>query len=399
MATTRRRTRIIGVSTSEKRHANQTPRQSKWKRRRIAGVRTRMRRLIWIIKGLGALLAIAVIAVVAWWFVPAGTGRIPGPDAVAELRRIALGGFEQTVLLRGEDRGNPILLYVHGGPGSAHLPIASHYSTSLERHFVVVHWDQRGAGASCRGVDWSTLSLERIVGDTIELAEALGGGRRIFLIGHSWGSLVGALAVQRRPDLFYAYVGTGQLVHRDRQEALSYQWVVEEATRAGDRKALRELATIHPPYRRQSDFALERRWLGRYQGEIYAESRYREILLPAIFGREYTLAERLHYQGCFERSLEALLADRLDVDLFQRVPKLDVPVFLFTGRHDYNTVWTLVEEWAARLEAPHVEMVWFENAGHFIAVEAPDEFQARLIEKLLPLASDERGAAERLSLP
>jgi pimeloyl-ACP methyl ester carboxylesterase len=251
---------------------------------------------------------------------------------------------------------------------------------------VVVHWDQRGAGASCEGVDWSSLSLERIVADAIELAEELGRGDGIFLIGHSWGSLVGALAVQRRPDLFRAYVGLGQLVERDAQEKISYDWVVEQARRAGDAKALAELATIHPPYTTQREFKLQRGWLGRYHGEIHATDRAREVWPAAIFGREYTLATRLRYVSCFQRSLEVLLPDRLHVDLLTGVPRLEVPVFLFAGRHDYNTPFVLVEQWAARLQAPHVELVWFEGAGHLIPIEAPEEFQARLIEKLLPLA-------------
>ena len=184
-------------------------------------------------------------------------------------------------------------------------------------------WPAGGAGASCAGVDWSTK---------------LGDGRKIFLVGHSWDSLVGALAVQRRPDLFLAYVGTGQLVHRDWQEALSYDWVVEQARRAGDAKALAELATIRPPYSTQCELELQRHWLDEYHGAIHATARAREVLPAAVFGREYTLATRLRYRGCFERSLETLLQDRLRVDLFTQIPRLEVPVFLFTGRHDRNTV-------------------------------------------------------------
>jgi pimeloyl-ACP methyl ester carboxylesterase len=321
-----------------------------------------------------------------WALVPSATPAIPGEHAVAELRRILLGGFPQTVLVRGTDRRNPVLLYVHGGPGGAQLPIARHYSGQLERRFVVAHWDQRGAGASCAGVDWSTLSLERIVADTLELAEKLGEGRKIFLLGHSWGSLVGALAVQRRPDLFAAYVGMGQLVHRDRQEQISYDWVVEQARRANDEEALAQLATIEPPYASQAEFRLQRRWLSHFHGEIFDRARAREALPAVIFAREYTLTTRVRYFPCFAHSLDALLGDRLHVDLFTQIPRLQVPVFLFAGRHDFNTPFALVEEWAQRLSAPHVEMVWFEGAGHFIPIEAPEEFQARLVEKLLPLA-------------
>jgi pimeloyl-ACP methyl ester carboxylesterase len=338
-------------------------------------------------KGLGALFGGVALALGGWALVPVGTPAIPGDHAIAEIRRVDLGGLPQAVLLRGADRRNPVLLYVHGGPGSAQLPIARLYSGELERHFVVAHWDQRGAGASCAGVDWKSLSLERIVADALELAEQLGAGRRIFLLGHSWGSLVGALAVQRRPDLFYAYVGVGQLVERDRQEAISHDWVVEQARRAGDEAALAELATIHPPYTSQREFALQRGWLSHYHGEIFATERAREVLPAAVFGREYSLATRLRYRSCFRRSLDALLQDRLHVDLFAAVPRLEVPVFLFAGRHDYNTPWVLVEEWALRLEAPRVELIWFEGAGHFVPIEAPEEFQARLIEKLLPLAA------------
>jgi len=351
-------------------------------------IASRARRwLVRATKAVAAVVALVALALAAWWFVPPGTQPIGGDHAIAEIEKLEIGGFPQTVLLRGTDRRNPVLLYLHGGPGSAQLPIARLYSDQLEQHFVVAHWDQRGAGASCRDVDWSTLSLDQIVADTIEVAEKLGHGEKIILVGHSWGSLVGVLAVQRRPDLFLAYAGTGQLVHRDRQERLSYDWVVEQARKAGDEKALAELATIHPPYTTQAEFKLQRHWLSEYDGEIYDTKAARAVLPAAILGREYTLETRLHYTGCFEKSLEVLLPDRLNVDLFTRVPRLEVPVFLFTGRHDENTVWSLVEEWASQLQAPHVEVVWFEDAGHFLAIEAPDEFQRRLLEKLLPLLS------------
>lgn len=340
-----------------------------------------------IAKGVAALVAVLGLALGVWALVPAGTRAIPGPEAIAEVRRIEIGGFPQTVLLRGVDRNNPVLLYLHGGPGSAQLPIARLYSNELEKHYVVAHWDQRGAGASCAGVDWSTLSLDRIVTDTTLVAEAIGNGQKVFLIGHSWGSLVGALAVQRRPDLFGAYVGIGQLVHRDRQEQISYDWVALQARSDGNDEALAELATIHPPYTSQREFALQRGWLSHYHGEIFDKRRAREVLPAVIFGREYSLATRLRYVPCFKRSLEVLLPDRLHVDLFRTVPRLEVPVFVFAGRHDFNTPSALAAEWAAQLQAPSVEVVWFESTGHFIPIEAPEEFQARLIEKLGPLRS------------
>jgi len=343
-----------------------------------------------VLKALGALLLAIALALGVWALVPAGTPALPGENSIASLERVSLGGFEQTILVRGQDRGNPVLLYVHGGPGFGQLPIARFYSEELERHFVVVHWDQRGAGASCAGADFSTLTQERIVADAIELSEQLaarfGGGGKIFLLGHSWGSVVGALAVERRPDLFHAYVGLGQVVNGRRNEELSYAFVLGEARRRGDAEALAELETIRPPYPTSEALGIQRRWLNSYRGSIYATERARKALPAALFAREYTLATRLRFLPCFQRSIDQLWGGLDGFDTITQVPRLAVPVFLFTGRHDWNTPFALVEEWAAKLDAPLVEIVWFDDAGHFPPLEAPEAFQRLVIEKLTPLA-------------
>jgi pimeloyl-ACP methyl ester carboxylesterase len=335
--------------------------------------------------GLG-LLALLVL----WALVPAGTAPIEGERAIAALERVTLGGSEQTILVRGQDRTNPVLLFVHGGPGFAQLPIAARISDQLERRFVVVHWDQRGAGASCAGTDFAAVTREQIVADALELSEQLArrfGGGKIFLLGHSWGSVVGALAVQQRPELFHAYVGLGQVVNGRRNEELSYRFVLEEAERRGDVEALDELRRIRPPYPTTRELGVQRRWLNAYRGSIHAMERAREAIPAALFGREYTLATRLRYFSCFERSIDRLWGGLDGFDTLSQIPRLELPVYLFTGRHDWNTPFPLIEEWAARLEAPHVEIVWFEGAGHVPPIEVPEDFQRRLIEKLAPLAA------------
>jgi pimeloyl-ACP methyl ester carboxylesterase len=337
-------------------------------------------------------LAGLLLLVGLWALVPAGTASLPGEGerAIAALERVSLGGFEQTILVRGRERANSALLYLHGGPGFGQLPIAARYSDELERHFVVVHWDQRGAGASCAGADFEALTRERVVADAIELsgqlARRFGGTGKVFLLGHSWGSVVGALAVQQRPDLFHAYVGLGQLVNGRRNEELSYQFVVDEARRRADAEALGELERIHPPYPTTRELGVQRRWLNAYRGSIHAMERAREALPAALFGREYTVATRLRFFSCFQRSIDRLWEGLDGFDAIEQIPRLDLPVFFFTGRHDWNTPFPLVEEWAARLEAPHVEIVWFEDEGHFVPIENPEEFQRRMVEKLTPLA-------------
>src|SRR5687767_12203802 len=164
-----------------------------------------MRVARWLLLGIGGLVAAVALALGIWAVLPPATPALDGPDPIAALERVVLGGAEQTLLVRGRDRGKPALLYVHGGPGFAQISIARHYSEELERHFVVVHWDQRGAGASCQGADFSALTQERLVADLVELAEQLRARfGRVYLLGHSWGTVIGALAVQQRPELFAA---------------------------------------------------------------------------------------------------------------------------------------------------------------------------------------------------
>jgi pimeloyl-ACP methyl ester carboxylesterase len=346
----------------------------------------------WLRRGLIALVglvSVVALLIAGWWLLPPRTAPIPGERAIASLQRVVLGGFEQTILLRGRDAAKPVFLYLHGGPGAAMLPIAPYYSQQLEEHFVVVHWDQRGAGASCEGVDWNSLTLERAVSDAIELSEILaqrpGTGGKVVLLGHSWGSVVGALAVHRRPDLYDAYVGLGQVVNGRRNEELSYQWVNDEARRRGDEEALAVLAGISPPYETTEELVTQRKWLHAYDGSFYALDQAWSVLPAALFGREYTLATRLMWYECFLRSVDAMWGVFDEVDFPTQIPRLEVPVFFFAGRHDWNTPYPLVEEWARTLQAPSVEIVWFDDAGHMIPLESRDAFERELISRLVPL--------------
>ena len=344
-----------------------------------------MRRAGSVLAGL-AVAAVALLVLLA--LRPASTAAIEGPDPIAARETIELNGRTHALLLRGADRKNPILLYVHGGPGASHMPLAPLYSEELERAFVVVHWDQVGAGASCAGTDWHGLSQERTIEDAITLTEKLidrFGRDKIVLLGHSWGSIIGAQAVQRRPDLFDAYIGLGQLVHGARNEELSLAWVRERAEEEENDAAIAELANVTLPYAPDNeDLRLQRDWLLEFGGSLHAKDRALPALWPFLLGPEYTLAEHLTLFSCLDQSLAVLWPSVGAVDFLETIPSLDVPVFFFNGRHDWNTPTELVEEWSAELVAPSIETVWFEDAGHLIPIEAPEEFQRAILEQVLP---------------
>jgi pimeloyl-ACP methyl ester carboxylesterase len=194
---------------------------------------------------------------------------------------------------------------------------------------------------------------------------------------------VGALAAQRNPEAFRAYIGLGQAVHGKRNEEVSYQFVLDEARRRGDETALTQLEAISPPYPSVEDLGVQRRWLVTYGGTVFNGEAASEVLWPALFGREYTLATRLGFFGCMQNSLDLMWDEFVEIDLFQQIPRLEVPVYLLIGRHDFNTPFELAVEWAGQLSAPKVEIVWLEDVAHMAPLEDPIAFQRALIDRVL----------------
>lgn len=164
---------------------------------------------------------------------------ITTPNGIDEARYVELGGIEQWITIRGEDRKNPVLLLLHGGPGDATNPWGYAGLRSWLKNFTVVQWDQRGAGRTLgrNGPSLApTITIERMAQDGIELAELLRKALqkyKIVLVGHSWGSTLGVFMVKARPDLFYAFVGTGQVADPTRNYAVAYDELLKKAARLG----------------------------------------------------------------------------------------------------------------------------------------------------------------------
>ena len=200
---------------------------------------------------------------------------------------MTLGGAEQSVLLRGRHVGNPVLLFLHGGPGTSELGmIRAHNLPALEAHFTVAVWDQRGAGKSFAALEpASAMNVEQLVSDTRELSAWLCrrfGQEKIYLAGHSWGSLLGVLTVSRHPELYVAYVGFGQAVDMDEGERLSYAWTLDQARKAGDARSTAKLERIGaPPYSGdvRAKVVAQRAILARYGGEVHGNPRGGVLIL------------------------------------------------------------------------------------------------------------------------
>lgn len=314
-------------------------------------------------------------------FIAVASAKVGSSQGVSSMRRIQLGRVEQTILVRGHNPANPVLLYLHGGPGVAEMPF-SYKNAELERDFVVVHWDQRGAGKSFRP-GTPGMNIREFVDDTIELSRALRaefGGRKIVLVGHSWGSLVGALAVAREPHLYRAYVGIGQLVNIALSEREMDSRARVVARERGDEKALRKLQAIGPyPY---ADHTQERKVNSiqkRLMGTVPHDMTPIHFAGLALASPYYTPADYVRLLRGIVFSGKSLEREIYAVNLFSAVPEIDVPVYLLEGRHDTVLSPVVAANYFEKLRAPRGKhLVWFEQSNHWPQLEEREKYRATL---------------------
>jgi pimeloyl-ACP methyl ester carboxylesterase len=349
-------------------------------------------------------MALIVLAVIVALFIlrfslPAGTPRIRVPEGrdpakvVAVLERVRLGGADQWILERSENTDNPILLFLHGGPGTSQLTMNRRNTRALEQSFVVVNWDQRGAGKSYRAIgDVPRMHVAQFVEDTHDLTVYLlekFHQDRIVLVGHSWGSLIGVLTAARYPELFHCYVGIGQAANMMASEIASYQWTLQQAELRHDTRAIAALQRMGPPPYPgdwRAHVMTERRLLARYGGERHANSNgaFGLVMGGVAFSREYGLADRVNVFRGILGSMKLLWPEMLQVDLFTSVPELQIPVYLMEGRFDHEAASEIAERYFHALKAPSKELTWFEHSAHMLNFEEREKFDRILVERIRP---------------
>ena len=270
----------------------------------------------------------------------ADIGKIVTPNGVQETFKMSLGGARQVVNVRGSNCDNPLLIFIHGGPGAVEMPIAWSFQRPWEDFFTVVQYDQRGAGRSYALNDPDTLAPtltpDRYRDDAIELIEALRkkyGKRKVFLLGHSWGSLVGLAVAAKRPDLLYAYVGMGQTVDVRAAERAGMAWTEEQARKRGDQEALKGLAAIRP-YPDSGPFTIEktdgwRAYAIRFGSLAAYRPDARFYLRAPRLSPEYSAADVKDW-GRAASSVTHLWPRMADISFLTSAP--EVPTIMLLGR-------------------------------------------------------------------
>lgn len=305
-----------------------------------------------------------------WLAMPAWTPPRGGPAPIHALETVSVRGQPQQLLIRGAERHAPVLLFLHGGPGAPVPFLAPRLHAALEERFVVVHWDQPGAGRSC-GVEPRPTTLADLRADALAVVDHLRarfGVARVLLAGASFGSLLGLPLAAEHPERVSGWIGESQVVDVSEGEQVALQVARAEALARGDQEALDLLNALHPPL-------LDPRDVGRLRGELqrggHVVRRPRALLpfLPRLFlGPEHTAWDRLRYVSCLAESSAALASAVRAEALGRTVTRLEVPALFVQGRHDQLAPLALVEPLAARLGAALVVL----DAGHLPSVEQPE---------------------------
>jgi len=305
-------------------------------------------------------------------------------NSLVEKNFIEIGGIRQGYFIRAENPENPVILFLHGGPGSPELPILIPYESTerLEKYFTVCYWEQRGSCMSYNSsVDIATMTVEQMVEDTRQMTEYLQqrfNQKKIYLMGHSWGTYLGIKTIEKYPENYRAYIGIGQVSNQKESEKSAYDYMLQHATEINDKAALEKLTKFdkQAPDFPSTEYLITRSLLmNKYGiGMMHQNMSMAKILKDMLFFRGYTLSEKINYLKGSMFSINVLFNYVLQDNLFESSVSFDVPVYITHGKYDYQVSYTLANNYFDEINAPEKAFVTFENSAHSPNMEEPEKF-------------------------
>ena len=347
------------------------------------------------------------------------TYAVTDPNGIEELKSVKIGGVDQWLHIRGRNRNNPVLLFIHGGPGSAIIGSLDDIKRPWEDYFTVVTWDQRQTGKSYYPADDDNapLTVQQFISDTEEVMQYLRGyldKDKLFLLGSSWGTLLGMHMVKRKPEWVHAFVGVGQVVCSFKAARIQYTRVLNYAREHEEHELVAEMEQSISYLDAGGSDSIKccveqglpvRKALSRFAGEAFMHNvSFEDMVKMYSFNRLISphlsltdLSNRiLGDEVAYSRPPYLLAKDHLSYDQPKDLGStFEVPIFFFTGRHDWQTPVSLSDAWFEEINAPHKELIHFEESSHFVMNEEPGKFVVELVNRVLPFAENNKGKATK----
>lgn len=313
------------------------------------------------------------------------------PGSIANLESVELNGSQQWVTIRGHSEDLPVLLFLAGGPGGSELVMTRRYLSELEKHFIIVNWDQPGVGKSYNAVSHDQLTPQRYVKDayalTLYLRERFNQDK-IYVFGESWGSILGVWLVQQYPELFHALISTGQMVAPVENDIEMYEFALQQAIEQGHNDVVETLRRNGaPPYTRSEligHFGAMNGVVNDYMHtNAHGEGTGHNLMFDSLGAQEYGLIDKVYWGLSLLNTFPNVYSQLNNIDLRTQASRLDVPVYFIKGRWDINASNSLAEEYFTLLDAPSKEFIWFENSAHTPSWDEPQHFVDVMVNTVL----------------
>lgn len=321
--------------------------------------------------------------------------HIGTPEGVESLERVELGGTHQWISIRGRNRNNPVMLFIHGGPGTPMMHLSWAFQNGWEDYFTVVQWDQRGAGknaaAGSRRALAGTMTIEQITQDAealIALLQKRFNKGKVVVLGFSFGSEIGIRVARQRPDLVSVYVGVGQAVGQEGERIL-YERTLELARYHHNETAVKELLSVAPypalqGYSSETAVMTVRRWATEFDGGWYGQKDLRLLYTLPTLAPEYTNRDLRAWIGANTWVGEQMYRELFSDDLHSLGRDFEIPIVFILGRHDLDTPYEDAVNYFEWLNAPAKKLITFERSAHFVMLEEPGRFIVTLVQDVLP---------------
>lgn len=314
------------------------------------------------------------------------------PGSIATMETVSIGGIPQNIWFRGVDVQKPAIILLHGGPGISESALFRHYDAALEKHFLMVYWEQRGAGRSYHsGISRESMSIdqfERDLDQVVDLVKQRFGKNKVILLAHSWGTVLGTIYAYQHPEKVAAYVGVAQIANFSEGERHSYEWALAQATARDNRVAIADLQAMSPQPHSVDDELTKGKWVEKFGGVFHQDISTWKLIQAALSTDETNLVDLMKFGQGNRFSLESLRPEYANVDL-TRYRSFKVPIVFFLGRHDWHIPSVLAERYFKIIDTTGKRLVWFEESAHNPPFEEPEKFIQVMLDEILPLATEQ----------